>query len=261
MSLAHKRLENFSARFGIFYTLIALTFKSKYFPTSSVKQRIFGFKVYADSPHTLLCLLIEIFIEETYYFSSNIENPKIIDCGANLGLSVLYFKFLYPKSCIIAIEPNAIAFSYLEKNIKQNDLDQVILMNVCISDKIGKKKLYYSKGSSIANASLFQESGKSFFHEVEAVLLSDLLSKNKVDLVKMDIEGSERQVLMELKKSGMLGKPNLYLIEYHKANKYLNDVIQEVLTNFANAGFTFNTIKSDGDLMLRFQKKDYTYTL
>jgi len=253
MSMRHERFKGIKDRVGIFNTLVLLTIKSKYYPQSEVEQEIFGFKVSANTPHTLLSLFIEIFIEEVYYFSSENQSPKIIDCGANMGISVLYFKHLFPKAEIIAIEPNPTALYYLEKNIRQNALEGVDVKNVCLSDKIGKEKFYYSSKLSIANASLFAEIGKEYLQEVDAVLLSDYLSGDVFDLVKIDIEGAERQVFKELKFSGQLPQSHCYIMEYHQAPEYLEDIFQEMLGTFTASGFRWSFYESEGDKLVRFE--------
>nr|WP_262917723.1 FkbM family methyltransferase [Cognataquiflexum rubidum] len=216
-------------------------------------QEFFGFKVSANSPQTLLSLYREIFVDEVYYFDSNHASPKIIDCGANMGISMLYFKHLFPNAQIIAIEPNPMALQYLEKNIKQNFLEDVHVEKACVSDKVGKEKFYYSNKINIANASLFPEIGKHYLMEVDSLQLSDYLSKDIYDLVKVDVEGAERQVLKELKTSGQLQKSKRYIIEYHHAPEYLEDTLQEILETFSEAGFSFSISGDEGDKVLNFE--------
>ncbi len=134
-----KHYKSFQLRFGIFSTLVVLIWKSKFHKNSAVHQDIFGFKVNANSPQVLYQLFREIFIERVYYFECEHDKPKIIDAGANIGLSVLYFKFLFPNSKIIAIEPDPIAFEYLEENIAQNKIQGVELIKACVSDQKGKE--------------------------------------------------------------------------------------------------------------------------
>jgi FkbM family methyltransferase len=43
--------------------------------------------------------------------------PVIIDCGGNIGLSVLYFKYLFPNSVITVFEPSPPVFEILKENI------------------------------------------------------------------------------------------------------------------------------------------------
>ena len=51
-------------------------------------------------------LKLELFEHQIYKFKCDTETPYIIDCGANIGLSIIYFKLLFPKAEIIAFEPD-----------------------------------------------------------------------------------------------------------------------------------------------------------
>src|SRR5688500_10055596 len=67
--------------------------------------------VYYKRPYELLHACREIFVREIYRFETDIRNPVIIDCGSNIGLSVLYFHKSYPGARILAFEPDAGNFS------------------------------------------------------------------------------------------------------------------------------------------------------
>src|SRR5437773_1931564 len=76
----------------------------------------------------------EIFKVEEWRFTAKTPSPFIIDCGAHIGISVLYFKKLYPRAKIAAFEPNPDTFKLLELNIRQNNLSDVKLVNAAISN-------------------------------------------------------------------------------------------------------------------------------
>ena len=62
----------------------------------------------------------EIWNKESYFFETDSPCPYIIDCGSNIGLSVLYFKHLFPNSDITAFEPDPELLNYLSQNLKSN---------------------------------------------------------------------------------------------------------------------------------------------
>ena len=64
----------------------------------------------------------EIFEEEIYRFEAQSERPIILDCGANVGVSAIYFKRLCPNAHIIAFEADASIAAYLRKNLAQNGI-------------------------------------------------------------------------------------------------------------------------------------------
>src|SRR5690606_32260101 len=67
----------------------------------------------------------EIFVNHEYAFKTETESPLIVDCGANIGLSTLYFKSQYPQSRIIAFEPDKQNIELLKHNIAINKLENI----------------------------------------------------------------------------------------------------------------------------------------
>lgn len=235
-ALQHEYYSKKKRRAGLFLTLFYLLFRAKFSNGREVTVRLFGFEITANSPQTLLRLVKEIFLEQLYLFHSTNPAPRIIDGGANMGISVLYFKSLYPKAHITAIEPNPNALLYLEKNIARNALSHVKAINACLSDHQGKERFYVSPNGNIINGSLYPEIGISYLQEVDAVRLSDFLAGEKFDLVKLDVEGAERQVYQDLKNSNQVTQSRQYLMEYH-AKAGLADISAEMEGFFEQNGF------------------------
>ena len=86
----------------------------------------------------------EIFQKEIYRLPNKqrekIKNNKqsvILDCGAFLGLSTIYFRKEFQNSKIISFEPNPNIFPLLEENIYGNGINNVELVNKALSKKSG----------------------------------------------------------------------------------------------------------------------------
>jgi len=88
----------------------------------------------------------EIFRGRVYEFAAQTATPCIIDAGANIGMSVLFFKSLFPNSKIIAFEPDPEIYRLLVKNVKSHGYDDVDLreLAVWINDD---ELTFYSEGS------------------------------------------------------------------------------------------------------------------
>ena len=70
------------------------------------KEVVFlSFRVQFVSFSEFFILIREIFIYEPYHFNSKKEDPVIFDCGGNIGLATIYFKFLYPRAKVVVFEP------------------------------------------------------------------------------------------------------------------------------------------------------------
>jgi hypothetical protein len=83
----------------------------KRYDSNNRTANIVGFDMGFLDYDALSYLYNEIFIDNEYYFTAENENPYIIDCGSNIGMSIFDFKMLYPNSRILAFEPGEEAFS------------------------------------------------------------------------------------------------------------------------------------------------------
>ena len=82
----------------------------------SGRSRVMGKPVEFADGQAFLYSVGEIFKDEVYRFKAASATPRIIDAGANIGLSVRYFKHLYPSATVIAYEPDTAVFEILKAN-------------------------------------------------------------------------------------------------------------------------------------------------
>jgi hypothetical protein len=65
-------------------------------------------------------LFREIFVDRLYDVPLASDAPRIIDCGSNIGMSILFIKNLYPKANFVGSEPNPLTFPTLRENVERN---------------------------------------------------------------------------------------------------------------------------------------------
>ena len=146
----------------------------------------------------------EIWSGHCYYTEIDVEDraPVIIDAGAHIGVSTLYFAKLFPAAPIIPIEPNPITRELLEKNVWNNRLeDRITILPVALSNQTGSTPLYHLPNKLWQlNANLTPQAWNgdklTELLEIETITLSSLITQ-PIDLLKLDIEGTELQVLKE----------------------------------------------------------------
>lgn len=176
----------------------------------------------------------EIFTQEIYRFVSANDNPMIIDCGANYGTSVLYFKHIYPKARIVAFEADPYIFSFLKQNVEQHKLKDVKIYNLALWNE----ETTISFISEGADGGRITDDAKKSRNAVavQTVCLSKYIGNSKIDMLKMDIEGAEYLVLEEC--ADKLKQVENIFIEYHsfEGKKQKLDAILSILTK---AGFTY----------------------
>jgi len=186
---------------------------------------------FSDSA-SFLYMYNEIFNKEIYKFNSKTSKPFILDCGANIGLSIIYFKKSYPDAEIIGFEPDKKLFDLITFNINSFSIKDVRLINKGLWNEATTLK-FFSEGADGGRVAL--EEDNENIVEINTVSLRDYLNKT-VDLLKIDIEGSEIVVLKDCKE--LLHNVKNLFIEYHSfVNKGQElDTLLEILSM---AGFRY----------------------
>ncbi|HEY6293721.1 MAG TPA: FkbM family methyltransferase [Terriglobia bacterium] len=211
-----------------------------------VRENILGFQVESFSYGALIFLFVEIFADMGYYFESGSKCPLIIDAGSNIGMALLFFKWLYSNARVLAFEPEDRTFQLLRRNVERNRLTDVTLYNKALGDSAGVVPFHYSTGDpSALSMSMRERSGLDSSTSVECAPLSDYIER-EVDFLKMDIEGAEQLVISELDRSGKLKYIREMVIEYHHHHVGpRDDALSETLAILQRNDFGYQ-IKSFG---------------
>ncbi len=176
----------------------------------------------------------ELFKEEVYKFISSRPDPYIIDCGSNIGMSILYFKSLYPVSKILGFEADPYIFSFLEKNIESFDLNSVTVINKAVWDTEDQVLSFMAEGGAGGRLQLSSDQFK--YIDVKTARLKNYLNE-EIEFLKIDIEGAEYKV-MEDCFDKLSWVKNLF-IEYHSmANEKQN--LHHILKIVNEAGFRYH---------------------
>lgn len=197
----------------------AFLFHRNYFRRGTIHpnpltEKVFDYTVQFFNYGELINLIEEIFIDQVYSFKSSNINPIIVDGGSNIGLSILYFKMIYPTCRIIAFEPNPKAYELLTKNIINNHLASVTQFNVALSDQEGDASLYPGRYSGSLTPGLFNSSEQDSMEIIKTRKASSYIHE-VVDLLKLDVEGSETGILNDLISSKKINLVKEMIIEFH----------------------------------------------
>jgi len=182
----------------------------------------------------------ELFIDELYKFTPKvIKNGIILDCGANMGLSVLYFALNYPDHKILAFEPEEAIFNVLEENVRTFGLTNVTLFKKAVWTKEETLTFHSDGGMGGRVNNLYKKSNQPI-NTVETVILKDYLS-DQVDFLKIDIEGAEVEVIKSCK--GHLGQVKHFFFEYHN-HIHQPQTLHELLAQMQEEGFKYHIKES-----------------
>ena len=122
------------------------------------------------------------------------DRDVVIDVGAHVGVFTLRAAKRAVEGRIIAIEPHPFNYKLLTENVKQNKLKNVVTVNTALSDHNGTAKLYVSRSTS--HSIVTQLSEKYLKTPVKKLdSLVDELNIKKVNMIKINAEGSELEIL------------------------------------------------------------------
>lgn len=201
----------------------------------------------------MINLVEEIFIRQVYRFNATGEgDPVIIDCGSNIGLSVLYFKKLVPAAIIFAFEPDPGTVELLRRNTVH--INGVSVFECALSDESGKGMLFSPSGvpGSLRTRLIHSDGNQSTTVDVRR--LSDFIDR-RINLIKIDVEGSETQIIADLRRHGKLNFVDELIIEYHQE---LNEApVEDFCAQLSSDGYQYSvvpTLTGHSDFILRFSK-------
>jgi len=173
----------------------------------------------------------EIFLDEIYRFDATSSRPRILDCGADYGTSIVYFKHLYPDARIVAVEPDPSIFEILEWNVSRHGFQDVELHRRALSARDGPLT-WYHEGADGGRTHFLGQARTTF--EVQSANLDEFLRAD-VDFLKMDIEGEETEVICSSKRIGNVGQ---MFIEYHSFTD-TNQTLHVLLEKLSGCGFRY----------------------
>lgn len=138
---------------------------------------------------------------------------RVVDLGANVGYSCLYWCHTYPQCQITAFEPHPVHIDAIQKNLTENRaLDRVRIVGAAAGTS--EKNSYLTDGRSSSTVTdrpaAFQIRVLDFFNEPEMA--------NQIDLLKIDIEGGEYEILSDPRFAAL--NIRAIVVEWHNSEQY-----------------------------------------
>lgn len=160
----------------------------------------------SDIPTFYQCIF-----NEDYNINFDFEPKVIFDLGSNIGLSVFYFKSKYPDAKVICVEPEEGNFDLLLKNTKS--FEDVHCFQAGVWHRDAKLKIEDEEVNSWCFTVKESEDNRG----LSAVTIDGLMQScnvDYIDVLKIDIEGSEKYLFSE-NYENWLPKVKVIIIELH----------------------------------------------
>jgi FkbM family methyltransferase len=193
---------------------------------------------------------------ETAFVESHLGYGDVAcDIGANIGYyTILFASLVGSRGKVYSFEPMPKLFDSLKKSVERNALgERVFPFNVALAEKRGEIEMIHAPQSANWGGATFNSAhGVPPGHEtikVEVGSLTDFCSPERLDLVKIDVEGAEPQVILGCRQLLSEYKP-VVLSELHVPllRRISNCSADEYVKIMSDIGYECNLLTETGDI-------------
>lgn len=147
----------------------------------------------------------------------NMRGKAVVDAGANIGMFSILAGRMGAKK-VYAFEPIRGNFEYLSRNIQLNGLEgTVVPINKALGGRNETREIHCS-GFADDHSASFENVGSLKAMQTVEVVSVDSFAKGKIDFIKMDVEGYEKEVIEGARETIRRDSPLLSFSVYHKEN-------------------------------------------
>jgi FkbM family methyltransferase len=177
----------------------------------------------------------DIFVKRCLDFQATSDAPRILDCGANVGLASLYFKRRYPRARITAYEADPDLAAMAAANLGMNGAADARVVHAALWTS-NDPLTFRCEGSDSGMIESLPGAIDGRTVVVRAQRLRDLLEAEPIDLLKLDIEGAEDPVLADCEPA--LHRVRAMILDLHELDPR-NRHAPGVLERLSRAGFSY----------------------
>ncbi len=193
--------------------------------------------------------IAEVYKDQVYApYLQGKKDLTIIDIGANIGVTSYYFSQFAKQ--VYSIEPSKEHFEVLVAMLVFNKIKNVKPINKAIYMKSGQYPLFHNTNKTMFSLHLAVNDDSSKEELVDCLTLEDLFNQEKIEhcnLMKLDVEGSEYEILGSPSFKLVAPKIDLIIGESHKWAGRNENQIRE---SFKNNGFNFEWLNTEAQLFV-----------
>lgn len=194
-------------------------------PTEHIQQQLFWYGYYENELRDLLKKIVK-------------PNDVFVDIGANIGYFSLLIAHHLPSVKVISFEPIADLYKKMNDNIALNDIENIVTVNAAAGEVNEEKEIFVSEPDNLGMSSFQLPENYSGYKEKVKVVSIDEWFKGSgltnIDIVKLDIEGSELAALTGMKEVLQNFKP-LLIVEvnpetlsmFNLKPSYIHDYLEQ----------------------------------
>jgi FkbM family methyltransferase len=179
-----------------------------------------------------------------YLNASTITYNVAIDVGANLG--AVSYLLAAKSNMVISFEPHPGTFSELSRNIELNNLSNLTTEQLACSDRAGHSKMYLNKYHGHSSLNIRPDLKNEI--EIRTIRLDEYLESKaieKIDLLKIDVEGHELSVINGLGKYLNPDVCKVVIWEHSQFADKSSNNSERIFKTFVNAGYKLQDLKGN----------------
>jgi FkbM family methyltransferase len=180
----------------------------------------------------------DIFVDGALEYRSDSAAPRILDCGANVGLASLFFKRRCPSARITAYEADPALCKILRANLDANRAGDVETVHAALWTEDGRV-VFHADGTESGMIGTLPGAAAGTAVDVPSLRLRDLIERDSngcIDLLKLDIEGAEDAVLADCEPA--LARVRAMVLDLHEFDPSRRQA-PRVLDLLTRSGFTY----------------------
>jgi FkbM family methyltransferase len=178
----------------------------------------------------------EIFVHNGLVFQTSSATPRILDCGSNLGAASLFFKRHYPGARITAYEADPDLYAMTKRNLERNGADDVEVVHAALWTSSGQVT-FRAEGSDSGMIDGLAGVVDAKAVTVPSLRLRDALAAERIDLLKLDVEGAETALLEDCEP--VLDRVNAIIMDLHEFDPRERQT-PRIFASLARSGFVFS---------------------
>ena len=218
-------------------------------PAEHIQQQLFWYGCYEKELGDLIKKVLK-------------PGDVFLDIGANIGYFSLLAATNQTSSTVVAFEPVKDIFEDLKENVRINEIKNLVAVNAALGEKNEEKEIFISAKDNLGMSSFKQPGNFSGRKEKVKVLCVDDWFKSfalpKIDMVKIDTEGSELSVLKGMKQVLEQYRPLIILEVNPETLGMFSLSSNDILNYLKQLNFEAFLILEDGTLLKAVKKIDST---
>lgn len=143
------------------------------------------------------------------------QDSVFFDVGGNIGVMAMYAAKRVPLGRVHTFEPLSANIDLMQANLALNDFQNIVVNKTAASNVAGELAIHVLAANNTGATSLYPEAGETTPHEmVQAVRLDEYVAEHgidRIDVVKLDVEGAEMDALEGFRESLQRFRPHVVM--------------------------------------------------